>query len=68
MKVKYRHISDQNTEKMYDTKKAYRKCPSILSLSISDGKTLDDWNRQELERFRKDKERGVVLDYRVEEV
>lgn len=58
MLVKYRHISETEKEKIYDTVKALKNNPFIQSTQ----KEFDDF---ELKHFEKDKRDGIIIDYQI---
>lgn len=58
MRIKYVHFSEPNKEKIYDTVKSLKNNPFIK-------KTQEEFDQFELEKMRKDKERGHILSYEV---
>lgn len=65
MKVLYVHISEPKREKVYDTEKSLRNCRGLIEIVFGDTKTQEEWDKEELSRFERDKSRGVILSYRV---
>ncbi len=62
MKIEYRHFSEPEKIKTYDTVEAYRKRPSSLTgIEISQS----EFDKAELAHFEKDKKNGVILEYKV---
>lgn len=64
MVIKYRHCSEPEREKMYDTKLAFKQMFHLLEDSRRDYETFKN---DELQHFADDKARGTVLDYEVVE-
>lgn len=62
MLIKYVHVSTPDTEKTHDTEKAYRGCIGFMR-SMGSYPTQADFDRDELKRFERDKEKGVILSY-----
>lgn len=62
MKVKYRHISDPNTKKVYDVIKAWKGLPNFIT---GKPKSLEQFEQEELNRFSEDKKKGTILEYEV---
>ena len=58
MKIKYIHFSEPNKEKVYDTEKSLKNNP-VISMN------QEEWDKHELERMKKDKERGHILSYEI---
>jgi hypothetical protein len=58
MIVKYRHITEPNTDKTYDTKLALRNNPFIQM-------TQEEFDAMELQSFELDKMDGIILKYEV---
>ena len=63
MKIKYRHVSEPDRVKIFDTETAYRN-PGPLGPPCRDT-SLEDYNAWELEHFAADKAKGVILDFEV---
>lgn len=63
MKIKYRHASEPDRVKIFDTETAYRN-PGPLGPPCRDA-SLEDYNAWQLEHFASDKEKGVILDFEV---
>ena len=61
MKFKYIHCTDPNIEKTYDSDKTWEKLPSIFK----GDRSCEDYNIHDLQRFRRDVIRGIVLQYEV---
>lgn len=59
MKIEYIHCSNPNQIKIHDTEKVLKNNRNLIN------KTQEDYDRFELENFKRDKENGVVLDYKV---
>lgn len=62
MKIKYRHHSEPEKLKIYDTVKAHKKMPASLT---DKEMTQDEFDEFELAHFEKDKSKGVILHYEV---
>ena len=58
MKIRYTHISDPDTEKIYDTEISLKR-NSFIKMS------QEDWDKHELEKMNKDKKNGLILSYRI---
>ena len=63
MKVRYRHIQEPETVKVYDSVKAYKNNPQIEASGISQ----EEFDKADKERFERDFEKGIVLAYQVME-
>lgn len=61
MKIKYRHISDPSVFKEFNTHIALVTMPSIF---MGD-RTQLEYDEFTLNKFKKDKNRGVILEYRI---
>ena len=61
MKIKYVWHEQPKIEKVFDTKVAFRKLPSIFTV----GQTQESFDRRELENFEDKKAKGLVLSYEV---
>lgn len=61
MKIKYRHISDPSVLKEFDTHIEFVTMPSIFKGS----KTQPEYDEFELNKFKEDKKRDVILEYYV---
>lgn len=59
MKIKYRHISDTSVLKEFDTHIAFVRTPNIFN----GNKTQLEYDEFTLNKFKKDKKRGVILEY-----
>lgn len=59
MKIKYRHVSDPSVLKEFDTHIEFVTMPSIFKGS----KTQPEYDEFILNKFKKDKNRGVILEY-----
>lgn len=62
MKVRYIHASAPKVEKIHDTEAAYRGCLGLLN-ALGSRKTQEDYDRDELARFERDKRKGLILSY-----
>ena len=62
MKVRYVHSSEPEKVKIYDTDKSYDN-----NLFVTASKTRKQWVEEELGRFERDKQKGLVLEYEVME-
>ena len=59
MIIEYIHCSNPNQIKTHDTKKILKNRRNLIK------RTQEDYDKIELENFKKDKENGVVLYYKV---
>ena len=64
MKVKYMHIADPGVEKIHDTVKSLQGCIGLIHACGSD-RTQEEWNQEELQRFERDLQKGIILSYEV---
>ena len=62
MKIEYIWHDKPKEKKTYDTKAAYSMIPRAFKT-----KSQEEFYKQELESFEKNKSRGLILDYRVTE-
>ena len=60
MLIKYVHVSDLTTEKLYDTEKVFnnRNNPRVFD-------TQQEFDDFELKHFAEDKERGIIISYSI---
>ena len=58
MKIQYRHVSDPETIKIYDTK-------TSLELNRFINKSQAEWDKEELEKMARRKKEGLVIEYKV---
>ena len=58
MKIKYIHVSDQATEKIHDTEKAFKNLPRVF-------RTQGEFDAFTLQLFERDKQSGIVLSYEI---
>lgn len=58
MKIQYRHVSDPETIKTYDTKVS-------LELNRFINKSQAEWDKEELEKMARRKKEGLVIEYKV---
>lgn len=58
MKIRYTHIANPFTEKVYDTEKAYSNNPHVFD-------TQEEFDQHELQLFNVDKQKGIILDYEI---
>lgn len=69
MKIKYIHVSAPKTEKIHDTKQAYKN----MAFAINDEQsklyhaTQAEFDEITLNNFKRDKQKGVVLRYEIME-
>ena len=61
MKIKYRHISNASVFKEFNTHIAFVKMPSIFN----GDRTQLEYDEFELNNFKEDKKRGIILEYRI---
>ena len=61
MKIKYRHISDPSVFKEFNTHLAFVTMPSIFK----GDRTQLKYDEFTLNKFKKDKNRGVILESRI---
>lgn len=61
MKIKYRHISDPSVFKEFNTHLAFVTMPSIFK----GDRTQLEYDEFLLNKFKEDKNRGVILEYRI---
>ena len=61
MKIKYRHISNPSVFKEFNTHIALVKMPSIFN----GDRTQLEYDEFTLNKFKKDKNMGVILEYRI---
>ena len=67
MKIKYRHASAPKVEKIHDTKKAYDN----MDFAIRDPQsklyniTQQEFDKIQLETFKRDKQRLIICDYEI---
>lgn len=61
MKIKYRHISNPSVFKEFNTHIAFVKMPSIFN----GDRTQLEYDEFTLNKFKKDKNMGVILEYRI---
>lgn len=61
MKVKYRHHLSPETEKIHDTDKSYDN----FNIRNVTGMTPSEWADFTIDKFKKDKEAGYILEYEV---
>ena len=64
MKIKYKHVSDPNVEKVHDTEKSLEGCYGVLRLG-GGIPSIDEWDQFTLDKFEEDKQRGIILSYEV---
>ena len=64
MKIKYVHISDPETEKVHDTEKAMRNNMGMIR-AFGGTPSQEVWDGFELDKFKQDKEKGLILWYEV---
>lgn len=62
MKIEYVWYTDPKRKRVYDTETSFNRCPISLKKS---GQTQEEWDKQEIESFEKNKKRGLVLEYKV---
>lgn len=62
MKIKYVHCSEPETEKIFDTVKAYKNRVTFGSETIRK-QTQEDFDKQALKKMEEDKQCGIVLSY-----
>lgn len=67
MKVRYRHFSDPTKVKEYDMKEAFCKACFQPFCQDRHGRplSLEAFEKQELEHFARDMEKGKILEYEV---
>lgn len=66
MKIRYRHFSEPDVEKIHDTEKALKN--NIGFFNIFGGPpTQEQYDKEELERFARDHQKGYILSYEVSE-
>lgn len=61
MKILYIWHSEPKRKRVYDTEEALKRNPFRRKLDC----TQEEWDKQELERFERDKKLGKVLEYKV---
>ena len=59
MKIKYRHSSEPDKIKIYDTKVALKNNPFIRL-------SQETFDKMEIEHMERDKEKGYILSYEIE--
>ncbi len=64
MKIKYVHASAPEEEKVHDTVKSLRGGLGVIHV-FGDEKSQKDWDAEELARFERDLQKGLVLSYEV---
>jgi hypothetical protein len=64
MKIKYVYSSDPGVEKSYDTEKSLQGCIGLIH-ALGGEKTQGEWDKEELARFERDRQKGYVLSYSV---
>lgn len=64
MIIKYVHASAPDVTKIHDTEKSLKGCTGILG-SMGIRQTQERWDQFELDRFKLDKEKGLILSYSV---
>lgn len=62
MKIEYRTASEPNIVKLYDSDMSYVNSPF---LHRHRGLTAEEWGAEELEKFKRDKEAGRILEFEV---
>lgn len=69
MKIKYIHFSEPQKEKIYDTEKSYKNRLIIgMNNEIDMEKfkqTQEDFDKQELEKMSRDKEKGHIIQFSI---
>lgn len=58
MKIKYRHFSEPDVEKIYDTEKALKNNPCIHM-------TQEEFDQHELKQMEIDKIQSRILEYKI---
>lgn len=61
MKILYRHISDPQNVKVYDTAVSLRR---LKGTCFYNGQSQEEWDAQEVEHMRRDQERGIILEFK----
>lgn len=64
MLIAYRHISNPDVEEIHDTEKSLKGSMGMI-LAFGGNPNQDIWDGFELDKFKYDKEKGLVLDYHV---
>lgn len=59
MLVKYRHVSDPDITKIFDTVEALKKHPSLTDVRP----TQDEYDKFTMKKFEKDFQNGIILEY-----
>lgn len=62
MKIKYVHFSEPESEKIFDTVKAYKNRVSFGNETIRK-QTQEDYDQQTLKKMEEDKQSGIILSY-----
>lgn len=65
MKIQYIHISAPDETRVYDTEKGLTGSAGFIHHMSSSTPALEEWNKQELNRFKRDQEKGIVLKYEI---
>lgn len=66
MKIKYKHIKDPEIEKICDSEQHLLFCENFRrSFGFDCGETHEHHDKWLLEKFKKDKEKGIILSYEV---
>lgn len=65
MKIRYRHISDPNTDKIHDVEKAWVETRNFVHAITGEKHTLKQFEEQTLKNLERDKRYGVILEYEV---
>ena len=58
MKIKYIHFSEPETEKIYDTVKAFKRLPRVHKTQLA-------FDAFELRKFAEDKKKGIIISYEI---
>jgi hypothetical protein len=66
MKIRYIHSADPGVEKTYDTVLSLEGCKGFIR-AMGSNQSKKEWDRQEVERFERDRRKGIILSYRVVE-
>ena len=64
MIISYRHACDPETTKTYDTEKSFKK---LKETGFYHGQTQQEWDEFEIKKFKRDKENGLILDFKFTE-
>lgn len=62
MVIHYVHISDPKKVKVYYPHRSFEK---LKQTGFYHGQTLEEWAEHEKEKFKQDKEKGIIIYYQI---